>query len=120
MFDASARPQGVMVPRDQLSTGTGEPGAVIAFQRAEMFAVRAADKDGKLQDEIWFRIGGRWCQAPNGVNFAATLKTYRPGSVMATNLDAAYERHCDEAVGAAARAVAAVPKDDAVDPLGGQ
>lgn len=121
MFEtANSRPTGVMIPKDQMSVGTGEPGAVVRFCKAECFAVTYGDTAGKLQTEIFFRIGGKWHQAPNGANFAASLKAFRPGSIMAGSLESAYEKELENSEGVTAKAVANIPSDDAVDPMGGE
>jgi hypothetical protein len=109
-----------MVPQDQLSPGTGEPFAVVSFCKADSFAATYADESGKLHTSILLRVGGRWHIAPNGENFASTLKALRPGTPLANTLEAAYERSLDDAMSAAVKSVANIPKDDAVDPLGGE
>jgi hypothetical protein len=106
------RPQGVQVPQDQLSPGTGEPFTVTQFCEAKSFAATYADDHGKLHTSILLRIGGQWHIAPNGENFAATLKSLKRDGRLSNNLEAKYqESQPSLALGGG------VPAADAVDPI---
>lgn len=106
------RPQGVMVPQDQLSPGNAEPFTIQAFCEAKSFACTYADESGKLHTSIVLRVGGVWHIAPNGENFAATLKSLRRGTRLSDSLEAKYMENRPLDAGAMS-----IPGDDAVDPM---
>jgi hypothetical protein len=89
---------------------TGSPLSVANFVLAETYAVQFYDTDGRLQPpELMHRIGNRWYRAPNGANYAATLRAIAPDSKLVKNLE---ERLAGENT-------ASIPKEDAVDVLAG-
>jgi hypothetical protein len=81
---------------------------VTNIARSEEFAVEWVDDDGRTHIEIMHRIGGVWHRAPNGENYAATLKRIAADSWLVKLLE---ERIAGENM-------ASIPKEDAVDVLG--
>ena len=65
---------GVRVPEEQQSPGTGRPRSVESLARAETWAVRWVDDAGAVHVELMHRIGDFWHKAPNGENYASTLR----------------------------------------------
>ena len=104
------RQVGVGVPAGQRSAGTGNPRSVTNFAEMKTYAVEWVDDDGRMHREAMHCIGGVWHRAPNGENYAATLKAINPDSWLVKLL----------AERIAGDNTASIPKDDAVDPVGGQ
>lgn len=116
MFENSVgragRPVGVGIPTGQRApvAETGAPLSVANLVRADTYAVQFYDTDGRLQPpEMVHRIGNRWYRAPNGANYAATLRVIASDSKLVKNLE---ERLASEDT-------TSIPKEDAVDVLGG-
>ncbi len=69
------RQVGTGFPTEQLTqASTGRPGTVEHFALAETYAVQWVDQEGRSHKELLHRIGGVWFKAPNGENYAATLR----------------------------------------------
>jgi hypothetical protein len=116
MNETSIRPQGVMKPQDQLSPGTGTPRTIVNCMEMHTFAVDYVTDDGKRHIGIAQRVGGIWHLPPNGENYAAQLRPLKKETWLSQLLE---ERFQSQNPAAAAAANAAIPNDDAVDPLAG-
>lgn len=103
----SGRQVGVGIPADQRSAGTGAPRTVTNFAEMKTYAVEWVDDDGRVHREAMHCIGGIWHRAPNGENYAATLRAVAKDSWLVRLLN---ERT------ASANATSA-PTTDAVDIL---
>lgn len=106
---AASRPTGVVTPSQQLSTPGGSPRSVVNFLEAKTYAVEWADENGDKHRELMHFIGGQWYRAPNGENYAATLRPISKDSWLVEKLE---DRRRNETTPAAS-----VPKKDAVDVL---
>ncbi len=104
----AGRPTGVGQSAGQRGSVAGGSRRVTNIARSEEFAVEWVDDDGRTHIEIMHRIGGVWHRAPNGENYAATLKRIAPDSWLVKLLE---ERIAGENT-------ASIPKEDAVDVLG--
>lgn len=105
----NGRPVGVGIPEGQrrAQADTGAPGAVLHFVEAQTFAVQYVDQDGRARPPtLVHRIGGVWHLAPNGENYAATLRPVAADSRLAKNLEERF-------VGVTTTNT--IPKEDAVD-----
>jgi hypothetical protein len=80
-----------MVPRGQVTRSDAAPGTVINFEQVEVFAVRHVREDGTIEDELFNRIAGQWYKAPNGVNYANSLKKLSENGKLAKALTAGYK-----------------------------
>jgi hypothetical protein len=98
--------RGVGIPEGQ-RTGSerAAPGTVVNFVEAETFAVQYANADGIIVTTLVHRMGGQWHLAPNGENYAATLKPLNRDSKLSKALE---ERFLG-------RSTASIPTKDAVD-----
>jgi hypothetical protein len=105
------RPTSVGIPEGQRSVADAQPGTVVNFVEAKTYAVRYADSDGRVRTTLMHRIGGVWHIAPNGENYAATLRPLATDSKLAKTLE---DRFLGETT------TATLPKEDAVDVLGGE
>jgi hypothetical protein len=105
------RPTGVVIPKDQLSPGTGPPRTLIGFGEAQTFAVNWVDDNGKQHAELMHRIGGVWHRAPNGENYFATLRRFGSDTWLSQLLEEQVKK-------LAPVTASSLPKDDAVDPMG--
>lgn len=85
------RPQGVLVPRGQVAQSDAPPGTVIGFEQVQVFAVRHVKEDGTIEDELFNFFAGEWYRAPNGVNYANSLKKLNSGGKLAKALTAGYK-----------------------------
>jgi hypothetical protein len=103
------RPQGVMVPRGQLTHSDAPPGTIIGFEPVEVFAVRYVKEDGTIEDEFYNRMAGQWYRSPNGINYANSLKKLSDSSKMAKALTAGYKARV---------APKKVPAQDGADVIG--
>lgn len=102
------RPQGVGIPKGQTTPqGTGAPKTLLHVAEARHFAIQYADDNGTLHNTIATEVGGVFYLAPNGENYAQTL---RPMSGWLTE-------QMQERVAAHRPTAPVVSKDD-VDPLG--
>jgi hypothetical protein len=104
----SGRPAGVGLPAGQLSQGEGSPRRVTNIARSEEFAVEYTDDNGQVHSEIMHRIGGVWHRAPNGENYARTLRRINPTSWLVKQIE---ERVAD------VTSSTPLPAQDAVDVL---
>jgi hypothetical protein len=111
------RPTGVMVPQDQLSTGSGSPRTVTRFCTVDVLAVSWVDDGGKEHTEIVHRIGGVWHRAPNGENYAATLKSLAQGSWLSELFERRFREEQSRRL--SAPTTPSVSDKDAVDPMDG-
>lgn len=107
----SGRQVGVMVPREQLSKGTGAPRQVMKAHVMETFAVEYTDDNGRIIQTVMHRIGGRWLMAPNGENYASTLQPLKPDTWLADTLERRYQ------VAQARPGSESIPTKDDVDPM---
>jgi hypothetical protein len=114
MNDTSIRPQGVMKPQDQLSPGMGTPRTITHCVEMHTFAVQYVTDDGKQHIGIAQRVGGIWYLPPNGENYAASLRPLKKDTWLSQLLE---EKFRTVNPAAAAATMAAIPKEDAVDPL---
>jgi hypothetical protein len=78
---------GVIIPEGQLTGNTGTPRSVRMMSRAETYAVAWVDDGGREHIELVHRIGGIWHTAPNGENYASTLRSLRPDAWLAKALE---------------------------------
>lgn len=112
MFDTTQgpvnRPVGVQTPAAQLSTGQGLPKTVTNFAEVQTYGIEYVDDNGNKHVTIAMRIGGTWHLAPNGENYAATLRPLKSDTWLAKQLE---ERIQDAAP-------SVIPKEDAVDVIG--
>ena len=107
MFDQSnQRTAGVMTPEGQRSGGKGLPKTVSHCIPVETFAVEYVDDAGDVHATIMLKVNGTWYLAPNGENYAKTLKPVGEGSWLGKLLS---EK---------TRAAAPVPQADNVDVVG--
>lgn len=113
MMGGSGRQVGVMVPNEQLSSGTGTPRTIQLSCDVQFRAVNWADDQGRCHAEILMRIGGIWHKSPNGESFIASLRGLKKDNWLAVAVEEQYQ------AGTAA-ATASIPKEDAVDPVGGE
>ena len=80
-----------MVPRGQVSVpSNAAPGSIIGFQPVEIFAVRYVNEEGREEDELFQRFAGQWYKAPNGINYANSLRRFKDSSKLAKNLNEQY------------------------------
>jgi len=107
----NGRAVGVGIPEGQRRTqvDNSAPGTVLDFVEAQTFAVRYVDADGRTHITMVHRIGGVWHIAPNGENYAATLRPVAADSRLSKNLEERF-------VGATTTNT--IPKEDAVDVIG--
>jgi hypothetical protein len=109
MMEAPQRPNGVQVPQGQLSPGQGTPRTVTNFAEVQTYGVEYVDDSGNKHVTLALRIGGTWHLAPNGENYAASLRALKGDTWLAKALE---EKHGDALP-------ATVPDKDAVDVLPG-
>lgn len=103
------RTVGVGVPAGQRAQGTAAPKKVLNMMELRTFAVQYSDPDGSIHTTVMNQVGGVWHNAPNGENYAATLKPLPPDHWLAKLLN---ERLANQDT-------TTIPKEDAVDVLGG-
>lgn len=99
------RPVGVAIPEGQRSTGRGQPRTVRALTEMKTYGAVWVDDNGAEQTEVIHRMGDLWYRAPNGVNYAATLKSLKPETWLAEALNEQL----------ASDAPSVIPAQDAVD-----
>lgn len=104
----AGRQVGVGVPAGQRSAGTGSPRSVSNFAEMKTYAVEWVDENGQMHREAMHCIGGVWHRAPNGENYAATLRPINSDSWLVKLL----------AERIAGDNTASIPSDDAVDVIG--
>ena len=108
----NGRPVGVRTPEGQLSPGTGAPREVVNFVEVRTFAVEYVDDQGNRHIDVANCIGGVWHLAPNGENYAKTLKALRGDTWLAKALTARLRDVEGQ------KLPTTVPKEDAVDVTG--
>jgi len=106
----SGRNTAVAIPEGQYVQGAATPGSVLNFTEAKTYAVQYADADGRVHTTLMHRINGVWYMAPNGENYASTLRPLSVDARLSKNLE---ERFVTETT------TATIPKEDAVDVLAG-
>jgi hypothetical protein len=114
MMGSGNRPLGVGVPQGQRTPDVnGTPRTVTHLIEAKTYAVQFFDDDGTPHHDFIHCIGGIWYRAPNGENYAASLRRVNPTSW--------FVKKC-EAKLADAIPAAHIPEKDAVDvlPEGGE
>lgn len=98
---------GVGVSFGQRTEGkTAPPGTVVNLMEVQTFGIQYADNEGRVLTTMVHRMAGVWYLAPNGENYAATLRPLGTGSKLAKALE---ERFVN------ATTTTTVPKSDAVD-----
>jgi hypothetical protein len=80
---------------------------VTNFAPADTYAIEWVDDDGRVHRELMHRIGGVWHRAPNGENYANTLR--------AISNDSWLVKHLEERI--AGQDTTTIPTKDAVDVL---
>ena len=102
----SGRPNGVGIPTGQRTTVvTDAPRRVTDMVESKEYAVRWVDDENVVHREIMHCIGGVWHRAPNGENYAASLRALNADSWLVKQLN---ER-------AASSSTASIPKEDTVE-----
>jgi hypothetical protein len=109
---SSGRPNGVVVPQSQLSTGKGAPRQLTGFSEAKSYGIEYTDDDGNKHVTIAQYISGSWYLPPNGENYAATLKPLNADTWLTKLLE---ERRASDG----ATVAGSLPKSDNVDVIGG-
>jgi hypothetical protein len=95
-----------MLPQNQMSGGKAGPRTVTGFAKLETFGVEYTDDEGVKHTTVVQRMAGQWYFAPNGENFAGSLRPIKKGTWLADILD---EKD------AGPTTAASLPKDDAVN-----
>ena len=101
--------QGVGIPEGQLRQQGGTPRTVMVASKMETYGVRWVDESGNIHTEIMHLMEGVWFRAPNGENYASTLKHIAKDNWFVK----AVTQKLSEAT------PTTVPTKDAVDVLGG-
>lgn len=109
MNTTSNRPTGVLLPQNQISGGKGGPRTVTGFAKLETFGVEYVDDEGVKHTTVVQNMGGQWYLAPNGENFAASLRPVKADTWLAKMLDERFSGDTN---------VGALPRQDAVDVVG--
>ena len=108
MLGNSGRQVGVGIPEGQ-RTDVGPPRTLLACVEAKTYAMSWCDEQGRKHNELMHCIGGIWHRAPNGENYASTLRSIKPDTWLAKLLN---EKVADSGT-------TTVPAQDAVDIIGG-
>ena len=107
-MNSTHRPAGVMTPAGQLNVNApGTPKTVRHFSEVRTFAVEYLDEQGLPHTTLLQSIGGVWHLAPNGENYAATLRALSKDSWLSKMLEERVS-HLD---------TSKIPKTDSVDVL---